>query len=92
MAIRLVLCALHALLFLTRAASEELGGAARQAGQAGDGAEERIFARDGAARDMVSISMFKVFERYSEESQSPQTDGNTVRSFKAASSEWPRCT
>ncbi|XP_075890830.1 growth/differentiation factor 10 [Nelusetta ayraudi] len=82
MAIRVVLCALNALLFLTRAAPEELGGAARQAG---DGAEERVFARDGAARDMVSISMFKVFERYSEEPQSPQTDGNTVRSFKAAS-------
>lgn len=89
MAIRVVLCALNALLFLTRAAPEELGGAARQAG---DGAEERVFARDGAARDMVSISMFKVFERYSEEPQSLQTDGNTVRSFKAASSECPRCT
>ncbi|XP_003961585.1 growth/differentiation factor 10 [Takifugu rubripes] len=45
-------------------------------------AEERVFTHDGATRDMVSVSMFKVYERYSKEPQR-QSDGNTVRSFKA---------
>lgn len=49
-------------------------------------AEERVFTHDGAARDMVSVSMFKVYERYSKEPQK-QSDGNTVRSFKAVPSE-----
>lgn len=80
MAFRLV-HALHALLLLAQAASEEFGGVA----------EERVLARDGVVRDMLSISMFRVFERYREEPQSSQRDGNTVRSFKAVPSEWPRC-
>lgn len=84
MAIRLV-HALHALLLLAPAAPEEFGGAARRAG---DGAEERVFARDGVARDMVSVSMFRVFERYREEPHSAQRDGNTVRSFRSAPSKW----
>lgn len=49
-------------------------------------AEERVFAHDGANRDMVSMSMFKVYEKYSKEPQR-QSDGNTVRSFKAVPSE-----
>lgn len=90
MAIRIAR-ALHALLLLlllqARVAPEEFGGAAREAG---DGAEERVFARDGVARDMASVSMFRVFERYREEPHSSQRDGNTVRSFKPAPSKWPR--
>lgn len=50
-------------------------------------AQERVFAHDGAKRDMVSMSMFKVYEKYSKEPQR-QSDGNTVRSFKAVPSEW----
>lgn len=79
MAIRLV-HALHALLLLAQAASEEFGAATHRA-------EERVFARDSVARDMVSISMFRVFERYREEPHSAQREGNTVRSFKAAPSK-----
>lgn len=79
MAARL-LRALHALLLLARAASEEFGA---------DGAEERVLAQDVVARDMVSISMFRVFERYREEPQSSRRDGNTVRSFRAAPRESP---
>lgn len=45
-------------------------------------AEQRVFAHESANRDMISISMFKVYEKYSKEPQS-QKDGNTVRSFKA---------
>lgn len=87
MAIRLV-HALHVLLILEsgwgKIASEDLGEAVRHG--ADESAEERAFTHGGAARDMVSISMFKVYERYSKEPQS-QRDGNTVRSFKAAPSE-----
>lgn len=89
MAIRLV-HALHVLLILEsdwgKVMSEDLGEAVRHGADASPGAEERAFAHRGAARDMVSISMFKVYERYSKEPQS-QRDGNTVRSFKAAPSE-----
>ncbi|KAK7918900.1 hypothetical protein WMY93_010184 [Mugilogobius chulae] len=39
---------------------------------------------ESAKRDMVSVNMFKVYERYSKDPQShSQRDGNTVRSFKA---------
>ncbi|XP_069012216.1 growth/differentiation factor 10 [Embiotoca jacksoni] len=44
--------------------------------------EERVFTQDSANRDMVSINMFKVYEKYSKEPES-QREGNTVRSFKA---------
>lgn len=92
MAIRLV-HALHVLLILEsgwgKVVSEDLGEAVRHGADASPGAEERAFAHRGAARDMVSISMFKVYERYSKEPQS-QRDGNTVRSFKAVPSEWLR--
>ncbi|XP_053739969.1 growth/differentiation factor 10b [Synchiropus splendidus] len=44
------------------------------------GVEERVFAHGSARQDMVSMSMFKVYEKYSKE---PQKDANTVRSFKA---------
>lgn len=49
--------------------------------------ELRVFTHEGAKRDMVSINMFKVYEKYSKEPQS-QREGNTVRSFKAVPSEW----
>lgn len=39
---------------------------------------------ESAKRDIVSVNMFKVYERYSKDPQShSQKDGNTVRSFKA---------
>lgn len=46
--------------------------------------DQRVFAQEN--QDMVSINMFKVYERYSKEPQS-RRDGNTVRSFKAVPSE-----
>lgn len=49
-------------------------------------AQERVFAHDGANRDMVSVSMFKEYEKYSKEARR-QSHGNTVRSFKAVPSE-----
>lgn len=49
-------------------------------------AEERVFTHGGAARDMASINMFKVYEKYSKEPRR-QSHGNTVRSFKAVPSE-----
>ncbi len=67
---------------------EHLGEAVRQGAAVPPAAEERVFAHESANRDMVSINMFKVYERYSKEPQS-QRDGNTVRSFKAVPSEWP---
>lgn len=76
----------HLLLILEwswgRLLTEDLGKAA----DVPPAAQERVFAHDGANRDMVSISMFKVYEKYSEEPQR-QSDGNTVRSFKAVPSE-----
>ncbi|XP_026170551.1 growth/differentiation factor 10 [Mastacembelus armatus] len=62
--------------------SEDLIRAVRQGAEAAPAVEQRVFAHDSANRDMVSISMFKVYEKYSKEPQS-QRDGNTVRSFKA---------
>lgn len=62
--------------------TEELGRAA----DAPLAAEERVFTHDGVHRDMVSVSMFKVYEKYSKEPER-QSDGNTVRSFKAVPSE-----
>uniref|UniRef100_UPI0037E70119 growth/differentiation factor 10 n=1 Tax=Semicossyphus pulcher TaxID=241346 RepID=UPI0037E70119 len=44
--------------------------------------EQRVFTHENANQDMVSINMFKVYEKYNKEPQS-QRDGNTVRSFKA---------
>ncbi|XP_072312583.1 growth/differentiation factor 10 [Eucyclogobius newberryi] len=39
---------------------------------------------EDSKREMVSVNMFKVFEKYSKDPQShSQRDGNTVRSFKA---------
>ncbi|KAM3592572.1 uncharacterized protein V6R79_021491 [Siganus canaliculatus] len=61
---------------------EELGEAVRQGADVPSVGEERAFAHEGANRDMVSINMFKVYEKYSKEPRS-QKDGNTVRSFKA---------
>uniref|UniRef100_A0A3Q3VRA5 TGF-beta family profile domain-containing protein n=1 Tax=Mola mola TaxID=94237 RepID=A0A3Q3VRA5_MOLML len=43
---------------------------------------ERVFTHGSAARDMASINMFKVYEKYSKEPRR-QSHGNTVRSFKA---------
>ncbi|XP_068452402.1 growth/differentiation factor 10-like [Clinocottus analis] len=77
---------LHVLLVLESSwaemRSEDLGGAARKGAEVSAAVEQRVFAHDGASRDMVSINMFKVYEKYSKEPQS-QKDGNTVRSFKA---------
>lgn len=65
--------------------SEGLERAVRQGAEVS--AEQRVFAQESANRDMVTINMFKVYEKYSKEPQS-QKEGNTVRSFKALPSEW----
>lgn len=65
---------------------EDLGEAVRQGADVSPAVEERVFAHESANRDMVSINMFQVYEKYSKEPQS-QRDGNTVRSFKAVPSE-----
>ncbi|XP_040033385.2 growth/differentiation factor 10-like [Gasterosteus aculeatus] len=62
--------------------SEDFGQTVRQGTEDLAAAEQGVFAHEGANRDMVSINMFKVYEKYSKEPQS-QRDGNTVRSFKA---------
>lgn len=67
---------------LGRLLAEDLGKAA----EVPLATQERVFAHDGAHRDMVSMNMFKVYEKYSKEPQR-QSDGNTVRSFKAVPSE-----
>ncbi|XP_076025697.1 growth/differentiation factor 10 [Genypterus blacodes] len=61
--------------------AEEHGGAARH----GAGGPESAHRDLSAHRDMVSISMFREYERFSTEPRSLR-DGNTVRSFKAAPS------
>lgn len=81
---------LHLLLILEsswgKLVSEDLGEAVRQGADAPPAVERRVFAHESANRDMVSINMFKEYERYSKEPQS-QRDGNTVRSFKGVPSE-----
>ncbi|XP_005721827.1 growth/differentiation factor 10 [Pundamilia nyererei] len=62
--------------------SEGLERAVRQGAEVSPAAEQRVFAQESANRDMVTINMFKVYEKYSKEPQS-QKEGNTVRSFKA---------
>ncbi|XP_054455360.1 growth/differentiation factor 10-like [Anoplopoma fimbria] len=75
-----LLHALHVLLVLEsswgKLVSEDLGGAVRQGAGVSAAVEQRV------NRDMVSINMFKVYEKYSKEPQS-QRDANTVRSYKA---------
>lgn len=66
--------------------SEGLERAVRQGVEASVAAERRVFAQESANRDMVTINMFKVYEKYSKEPQS-QREGNTVRGFKAVPSE-----
>lgn len=61
---------------------EDFDEAVRQSAVDPPAVEERVSARESANRDMVSINMFKVYEKYSKEPQS-QREGNTVRSFKA---------
>ncbi|XP_038592295.1 growth/differentiation factor 10-like [Micropterus salmoides] len=77
---------LHLLLILEsswgKVVSEDLGEAVRQGADVQPAVEQRVFAHESANRDMVSINMFKVYEKYSKEPQS-QREGNTVRSFKA---------
>lgn len=68
--------------------SVDIGEALRQGADVSPAVEQRVFTHESANRDMVSINMFKVYEKYSKEPQS-QRDGNTVRSFKAVPSEWP---
>lgn len=63
-------------------ASESLDGAVRQGTDPPPAEDQRAFAQESANRDMVSVSMFKLYEKYSKEPQS-QKEGNTVRSFKA---------
>lgn len=63
--------------------SEGFDGAVRKSADLQPADEEqRVFTQESANRDMVSINMFKVYEKYSKEPQS-QREGNTVRSFKA---------
>ncbi|XP_031153757.1 growth/differentiation factor 10b [Sander lucioperca] len=77
---------LHVLLILEsswgKMLSEGLGEAVRQGAGVSPAVEQRVFAHESANRDMVSINMFKVYEKYSKEPQS-QRNGNTVRGFKA---------
>ncbi|XP_034564267.1 growth/differentiation factor 10b [Notolabrus celidotus] len=61
---------------------EDLDEAARQSAEFPLDMEQRVFTHGNANRDMVSISMFKVYEKYTKETQN-QRDGNTVRGFKA---------
>nr|UYS55103.1 bone morphogenetic protein 3b [Rachycentron canadum] len=63
--------------------SEDLGEVVRQGADVAPAVDQRVLAHESANRDMVSINMFKVYEKYSKEPLS-QRDGNTVRSFKAA--------
>ncbi|XP_028990833.2 growth/differentiation factor 10b [Betta splendens] len=72
---------LHLLLILQPSRSKLLSGDLGDA-DVSPAAERRVLTHDAANRDMVSISMFKLHEKYSEEPQS-QRDGNTVRSFRA---------
>ncbi|KAM4527055.1 growth/differentiation factor 10 [Fundulus diaphanus] len=64
-------------------ASDNQDGAARQVAGAPPAEDRRVLAQESANRDMVSVDMFKVYERYSKEPRS-RREGNTVRSFKAA--------
>ncbi|KAM6963912.1 growth/differentiation factor 10 [Tautogolabrus adspersus] len=76
---------LHLLLILESSwgkVFEDLGEAVRQGADFPVSLEQRVFTHENAHRDMVSINMFKVYEKYTKEPQS-QRDGNTVRSFKA---------
>lgn len=66
--------------------SEGQERAVRQGAEVSPAAEQRVFAQESVNRDMVTINMFKVYEKYSKEPQS-QKEGNTVRSFKAVPSE-----
>lgn len=81
---------LHLLLILesswAKLVTEDLGKAVRQGAAVRPAVEERVSAYESATRDMVSINMFKVYEKYSKGPQS-HSDGNTVRSFKAVPSE-----
>lgn len=61
---------------------EDVGEGASQGAELPLDMEQRAFTHESAHRDMVSSSMFKVYEKYTKEPQS-QRDGNTVRSFKA---------
>lgn len=63
-------------------ASGSLDGAVRHGADHPPAEDQRAFAHGSANRDVVSVSMFKVYEKYSKEPQS-QKEGNTVRSFKA---------
>ncbi|KAI9529329.1 hypothetical protein NQZ68_010995 [Dissostichus eleginoides] len=77
---------LHLLLILElswgKIASEDFVEAVRKGADVPLAEEQRFFAHEGTKRDMVSINMFKVYEKYSKEPQS-QREANTVRSFKA---------
>ncbi|XP_068161792.1 growth/differentiation factor 10 [Antennarius striatus] len=69
-------------LFLILESCWGLGEALRQRADFRSAVEERVFTHKSANQDMVSINMFKVYERYSKEPRIHR-DGNTVRSFKA---------
>nr|XP_057917781.1 growth/differentiation factor 10b [Doryrhamphus excisus] len=59
--------------------SEDAGEAVRKSGRAAS--ERSVFTHGSTSSgDMVSVSMFKVYERYSKETSSHK-EGNTVRSF-----------
>ncbi|XP_029311437.1 growth/differentiation factor 10 [Cottoperca gobio] len=77
---------LHLLLILESSwgtvVSEDLGDAVPQGADVPRPLDECLFAHESAKRDMVSINMFKVYEKYSKEPLS-QRDANTVRSFRA---------
>ncbi|KAM4624432.1 growth/differentiation factor 10 [Polymixia lowei] len=77
---------LHLLLVLEsswgKVASVDLGDSVRQGSGAPEATERRTSAQESANRDMLSINMFKLYEKYSKDPHR-QKDGNTVRSFKA---------
>lgn len=80
----------HVLLILgtscSKIVSEDLSEAARQDSDIPGATEHLSSAHVSTDRDMVSINMFKIYEKYSKE-PSRQKDGNTVRSFKAVPGE-----
>lgn len=81
---------LHVLLILEsswgKIAPEDFVDAVRKGADVPLAEEQRVFAHEGTKRDMVSINMFKVYEKYNKEPLS-QREANTVRSFKAVPSE-----
>ncbi|CAB1311938.1 unnamed protein product [Coregonus sp. 'balchen'] len=82
---KILLHLVHLLLFLNSGIVEVLSEEPPEITQQDSdihGTTDGTSSRESARRDMLSINMFKVYEKYSKEPQRHR-DGNTVRSFKA---------